>query len=93
MDQFTVSKTLKSYYKFPTRIAHNVLAMRQAQRDPGNKFSSNDRIPYVYIEVPKLKKGAKKQLQGDLIETPAFIIKNNLKINYSLYLTNLSLAS
>jgi DNA polymerase elongation subunit (family B) len=88
MDQFTVSKTLKSYYKFPTRIAHNVLAMRQAQRDPGNKFSSNDRIPYVYIEVPKLKKGAKKQLQGDLIETPAFIIKNNLKINYSLYLTN-----
>ena len=85
MDQFTVSKTLKSYYKFPNRIAHNVLAMRQAQRDPGNKFSSNDRVPYIYIVPPKSEKS---KLQGDLIETPDFIIKNKLKINYELYLTN-----
>jgi DNA polymerase elongation subunit (family B) len=93
MEMFTVSKTLKSFYKFPNRIAHNVLAMRQAQRDPGNKFSSNDRIPYVYIvpgrDTPKTGTGkSAKYKQGDIIEIPDFIIKNKLKINYPLYLTN-----
>jgi len=93
MEMFTVSKTLKGFYKFPNRIAHNVLAMRQAQRDPGNKFSSNDRVPYVYIvptrETPKTGQGkTAKYKQGDIIETPQFIIDNKLKINYALYLTN-----
>ena len=64
--------------------AHVQLAARMAIRDPGNKPQLNDRIPYVVIEV----ESNKKLLQGDLIEHPEYIIKNNLKIDYLFYLTN-----
>jgi hypothetical protein len=52
-------------------------------RDPGNKPSSGDRIPFVYINTPN-----KKALQGEKIETPNFIKENGLKIDYSFYITN-----
>jgi DNA polymerase elongation subunit (family B) len=60
-----------------------VLADRITSRDPGNKPSSGDRIPFVYIHHPN-----KKALQGEKIETPTFIRENNLKIDYSFYITN-----
>ena len=82
IDYFIFSKTLRSYYKNPTRIAHKVLADRIGVRDPGNKPRSNDRIHYAFI----INKEA--QLQGDKIETPEFITSNKLCINYELYLTN-----
>jgi Fe-S-cluster formation regulator IscX/YfhJ len=63
-----------------------VLADRIAQREPGNKPASGDRIPFVYI-VTKAPKG-KKLLQGEKIETPTFIQENNLQIDYSYYITN-----
>jgi DNA polymerase elongation subunit (family B) len=85
MEEFTISKSLKSYYKKPNQIAHNVLANRQAQRDPGNKFQSNDRVPYCFI-VPE--GNPKNLLQGDKIETVDFIIKNNVPLNYPMYLQN-----
>jgi hypothetical protein len=52
-------------------------------RDAGNKPSSGDRIPFVYINNPD-----KKALQGEKIETPTYILENNLKIDYSFYITN-----
>jgi DNA polymerase elongation subunit (family B) len=52
-------------------------------RDPGNKPNTGDRIPYAYIHNT-----AKGALQGDKIETPAFILENRLKIDYSFYITN-----
>ena len=64
--------------------AHVQLAARMAIRDPGNKPQLNDRIPYVAIEV----QSDKKLLQGDVIEHPEYIIKNNLKVDYLFYLTN-----
>jgi DNA polymerase elongation subunit (family B) len=64
--------------------AHVQLAARMAIRDPGNKPQLNDRIPYVAIEI----QSEKKLLQGDVIEHPEYIIKNNLKIDYLFYLTN-----
>lgn len=85
---FIVSKTLRGWYKNPTQIAHNVLAKRQALRDPGNKFQSNDRVPYVYIVHPDSEKKGVKILQGDRIETPQFIKENNLQIDYKMYITN-----
>ena len=85
IDQFVISKTLRSYYKFPDRVSHNVLARRQAQRDPGNKFNSNDRVPYCFIKVPKPPKGV-KILQGNRIETPKFIKENGIDIDYEEYL-------
>ena len=83
LSYFILTKTLRSYYKDPTRISHNVLAQRIGKRDPGSKPRSNDRIAFAYIENQD-----KKALQGDRIETPDFITKNNLPIDYLFYLTN-----
>jgi DNA polymerase elongation subunit (family B) len=83
LDEFIISKTLRSFYKKPRQIAHNVLACRQAQRDPGNRFEPNDRVPYAYILTT-----GKDLLQGDKIETPDFIKQCKLKIDYKIYLTN-----
>ena len=83
MDKLVITKSLRSGYKNPAQIAHKVLADRIGRRDPGNKPSVGDRIPFVYIENPN-----KKALQGDRIETPEYIVANNVKINYSFYITN-----
>ena len=86
MEDFIISKTLRSFYKKPNQIAHNVLANRQAQRDPGNKFLSNDRVPYVFFAHPNAS--SKKLLQGDKIETPEYVKQAGLQIDYKMYLTN-----
>lgn len=70
-------------YADRTRIVHAVLADRMADRDPGNRPLSNDRIPYAYVE-PK----GKVTLQGDRVETPEYILENKLKLDYLFYITN-----
>jgi len=83
VEKLIITKSLRSGYKNPQGIAHKVLADRITARDPGNKPGPGDRIPYVYIVKP-----GKKVLQGEKIETPSFIAENNLKIDYSFYITN-----
>jgi DNA polymerase elongation subunit (family B) len=83
MEKLIITKSLNSFYKKPKQIAHKVLADRIATREPGNKPTSGDRIPFVYIVNPN-----KKALQGEKIETPTFIRENNLQIDYSFYITN-----
>jgi DNA polymerase elongation subunit (family B) len=83
IDKLVITKSLRSGYKNPKSIAHKVLADRITARDPGNKPGPGDRIPFAYIAVP-----GKKVLQGNKIETPSFIQENNLKIDYSFYITN-----
>jgi DNA polymerase elongation subunit (family B) len=78
-----ITKSLRSYYKNPKQIAHNVLAIRIGERDPGNKPKPGDRMEFIYI-----KNSDKKALQGDKIETPLFINENNIKIDYGFYITN-----
>lgn len=90
---FTTSKTLKSResYKFPERIEHRVLADRMTKRDPGNPPKPNDRIQFVYVKTPiKYDQNGKKvkTLQGDMIETPEYILEHGLEIDYKFYLTN-----
>jgi len=85
LDKFIITKTLKFSYKDRTRIVHAVLADRMAERDPGNKPESNDRIPYVYFEVENEKD---IKLQGERVEHPDYLVKNNLKIDYLFYITN-----
>jgi DNA polymerase elongation subunit (family B) len=87
IEKLIITKSLRSFYKNPQGVAHKVLADRIGQRDPGNKPTSGDRIAFVYIVTKNLEKG-KKILQGDKIETPAFIKENNLQIDYSFYITN-----
>lgn len=84
---FITSKTLKmkSSYADWTRIAHVVLADRIEKRDPGNAPQSGDRIEYIAVKVPGLRRDA---LQGERIETPQYIKDNNMKIDYEFYITN-----
>ena len=77
-----VSKSLKGTYKDASKIPHKVLADRIGERDPGNKPQVNDRIPFVYINVPDAK------LQGDRIENPDYIVENKLPIDSLHYITN-----
>ena len=86
LEMLTITKSLKSYYKNPESICHKVLADRIGEREPGNKPLPNDRIPYIYIQFPE-KKG-QTVLQGDKVEHPSFIKKNNLKPDYLFYITN-----
>ena len=85
IEDLTITKTLRGFYKNRSMIAHAVLADRISKRT-GEKVSSNTRIPYVYICVPE-KKGI-NILQGNRIETPEYIIENKLKIDYGYYITN-----
>lgn len=83
---FLQSRTLKmkTSYADWKKIAHVVLSERIGIRDEGNKPQSGDRITFAAIQV----KNGNKLLQGDRIETPEYIMENNLKIDYMFYLTN-----
>ena len=61
-----------------------VLATRMGVRDPGNQPMNGDRIPYVYIVPPP--SSAKKILQGDRIEHPAYVKKMGLTIDFNFYI-------
>ena len=82
INMFIITKTLQREYKNRQQIAHAVLADRITKRDPGNKPSSNDRIPYAFIQVDENN----IMLQGDRIETPDFIKEHNLKLDYNYYI-------
>ena len=84
MGQLTVTKSLRDHYADPTRIAHKVLSDRIAERDPGNAPAAGDRIGYIYI-APKGGQEAAK-LQGDRIETPAYIREHGLTPDYRHYI-------
>ena len=55
INKLVISKSIRADYANPNQIAHKVLADRIGERDPGNKPSSNDRIPYCYINTKSLK--------------------------------------
>jgi DNA polymerase elongation subunit (family B) len=83
MDKLAITKALRSDYKNPESIGHNVLAERIGKRDPGNKPKSGDRIKFVFIINDD-----KKALQGEKMETPEFILENKIPIDYTHYITN-----
>ena len=101
---FVITKSLRGYYKNPQQIAHKVLADRMAERDPGNKPKSNERIPYAYIQLEEdklfdkqnpYKSGIRKGqprvrniLQGDRIEHIDYIRNKKLELDYEFYITN-----
>jgi DNA polymerase elongation subunit (family B) len=85
LSKLTITKSLRAEYKDPTRIAHKVLADRIGERDPGNKPSTSDRIPYVYISHGA---GPAPKLQGDRIELPSYIKEKGLRPDYAFYVTN-----
>ena len=86
IEKLIITKSLRGFYKNPKQIAHKVLAERMGKRDPGNKPSAGDRIPFVYIEKPTIK--GKKLLQGERVEHPSYIKQNKIRPDYSFYITN-----
>ena len=84
MEKLAITKALRSDYKNPSQIAHRVLADRIGEREPGNKPKPGDRIKYVFIQCNKDPDG----LLGNRIETPEFIAKKNLALDYTYYITN-----
>lgn len=83
MSKLTITKSLRAEYKTPTPPAHKQLAERMGQRDPGNKPSTTERIPYVYIPAPP-----NSTSQGDRIETPQYIKEHKITPDYAFYITN-----
>lgn len=67
-------------------IAHVMLAQKMIKEKRANAPQMNDRVPFAYIEVPKLR--GQKILQGEKIEHPDYIVQNNLKLDYMFYITN-----
>jgi DNA polymerase elongation subunit (family B) len=84
MNQLTISKSLRAEYKTPTPPAHKILAMRIAERDPGNAPASGDRIPYVYISAPVGQEASK--LQGDRVEHPSYVKQKGLQLDTKYYI-------
>ena len=85
LEDLIITKTLRGTYADPTRIAHKVLANRMFLRDPGSAPQVNDRIPYVYVEHDRNNKSL---LQGDKIEDPTYIRENNIRPDYTFYISN-----
>ena len=84
MNMFVISKTLASFYKDESAIAHKVLALRMYDRDPGTAPASNERVPYIFIKI-KEEPGV-DYLNGDRIEHVDYVRKNNLQIDYEKYI-------
>lgn len=85
LEDLVITKTLRGTYADPSRIAHKVLADRMFLRDPGSAPQVNDRIPYVYVEHDR---NDKSLLQGDKIEDPSYIRENNIRPDYTFYISN-----
>lgn len=84
MSQIILSKSLKASYDTGTIPPHKMLADRIAARDPGNAPTSGDRIEYVYVRAPVGQAASK--LQGERIETPAYIKEKGLQIDAEYYI-------
>jgi DNA polymerase elongation subunit (family B) len=84
--RLTITKSLRAEYKLVP--AHKILADRIGKRDPGNKPSSNDRIPFVYAMKAGGKPWPKDTSQGERIETPTYIKEKGLTPDYTFYITN-----
>jgi len=84
--RLTITKSLRAEYKLVP--AHKILADRMGKRDPGNKLSSNDRIPFMYVMQPSGRPWPASASQGERIETPTYAKEQSLKPDYTFYITN-----
>ena len=83
LSQLTITKSLSAEYA-GTPPAHKVLADRIAARDPGNAPSSGDRVGFIYVKPAPGQLAGK--LQGDRVETPAWIQEKGLVPDAEYYI-------
>jgi DNA polymerase elongation subunit (family B) len=84
IEKLVITKALRAYYANPEQQVHVNLAMRVAERNKGEGYRPNDRVPYVYRDLG----GRAVQLQGERVEDPAYMVANGLRPDYLFYLTN-----
>jgi DNA polymerase elongation subunit (family B) len=84
LGMLTMSKSLRAEYASATPPAHKVLANRIKERDPGNAPASGERVAFIYV-LPSVGQLASK-LQGERVETPAFIKEKSLTPDYRFYI-------
>lgn len=84
LNMLTMSKSLRAEYASASPPAHKVLAERIKARDPGNAPASGERVQFIYV-LPLPGQTAAK-LQGDRVETPAYIRSKGLKPDYRFYI-------
>jgi DNA polymerase elongation subunit (family B) len=87
LNKLIITKALRSQYKNPDQIAHNVLANRIEKRDPGNKPKPGERMKFIHI-IPEKSKDRLSKLQGTKIETLSYIEEKQLKVDFNFYITN-----
>ena len=85
LSQLTITKSLAAEYA-ASPPAHKVLADRITARDPGNAPSSGERIGFVYVKPPAGQAASK--LQGDRVETPAWITEHGLVPDAEYYIVH-----
>jgi DNA polymerase elongation subunit (family B) len=83
LSQLTITKSLAAEYAC-SPPAHKVLADRITARDPGNAPSSGERIGFVYVKAETGQLASK--LQGDRVETPAWIEEHGLVPDAEYYI-------
>jgi len=84
LNMLTMSKSLRAEYATMSPPAHKVLAERIKARDPGNAPASGERVQFIYV-LPRPGQPAPK-LQGDRVETPAWIRAKGLLPDYRFYI-------
>jgi hypothetical protein len=82
--KFTITKALRASYAVAQ--VHKAVADRVGERDPGNRPKPGDRVSFVYFDRFGATRDSKHQ--GDRAETPEFILKTGLQIDYKHYITN-----
>ena len=93
LEMLTVTKSLKAHYKTTNKNGgelplppHKMMVDRMRERDQDFTYNPGDRVPFIYVALKENK--TFKITQGHQIETPSYIIANNLQPAYSIYITN-----
>ena len=76
-----LSKNLKNDYKKQETIADYQLIKKMIVRDPNSDLKSEDRVPFVYVDI-----GDPKALSWKKVEDPEYVVQNNIPIDCLYYL-------
>jgi DNA polymerase delta subunit 1 len=80
MDKLMMSKRLGDSYK-SANLAHVAVRDKIRERTPGSEPQSGDRVQFVIVNT-----GDKKHKMYQKAEDPAFVVSNNLQLDYEYYL-------
>ncbi len=97
LEDFIITKNLAAHYAKPDQIVHDVLTRRMKARQKGSEGRVNDRIEYCHVKFTdkQLAENVKyrtsqpdKVRTGDMVDSPAYIKKHNLPLDYKYYIEN-----